>query len=143
MSEISELIGVVRDMLHGNTQLDKAQAQELRKFVMGDLELSVTERLFLKGLLADNRLMPEAVPVIRDVLDSKERTAELRAIVEQMTIDGQPLDKAAAIELRDITLENGNLSLTERHFLENLLSGDQVSPEGAAIIVEALNHHPE
>ena len=77
MSELSNLMQFVKFQLKERPHLDKKGAYALARMVMTDNALSTTERLFLKALLQQERVAPEAIPVIQDILEGRLKLAQL------------------------------------------------------------------
>lgn len=145
MSEMSELIDLVKSMLKAHGKLDKVQAYRLANYIMADNVLSTAERLFLKGLLDQNRIAADAVPIIEDVLAGQFTprgdfgTAELMEVILRM---GR-IDRKKALELKSMLMEDHILSPGERAVLENLLKSGNVTSDGEAVIRNLLYSQAE
>lgn len=143
MSEMTNLIQVARQLLKGRKQLGKMEALALGRYIMADQILSTAERLFVKGLLAENRFASEAVPIIQDLLEGKLgrelAVDELVAVVEQM---GR-IDRKKALELKRLLLADHMLSDEERSFVQDLLNSGNLTQEAEAVLNSLLYSQQE
>ena len=137
MSEMKNLMAVARELLKDGGQIDTAKANQLFDVVMEDQVISTTERMFLKELINQGLVRPEAIPIIRDLAETKKKVEELTEVAEMLLSNGI-IDKEGALELKNIVMEDRVLTKTERRFLEDLLRQGKFSPEAARVIHDLL-----
>ena len=145
MSELSNLMQFVKFQLKNHPLLDKKGAYALARIVMNDSQLSTTERLFLKALLQQDKVAPEAMPVIQDILEGRLKPAKDYTVEELANLVAEMgrVDRNQALQIKQMLLEDHVLSADERKFLDSLLYSNRITPEAEVVLRNLLYSQPE